>query len=135
MPSNSFGELFRATTFGESHGPALGVVIDGAPAGMRLDLEGIRGELRRRRPGTGGAASSAREETDEVEVLSGLSGGETTGAPLCLVVRNRDARSGDYEGLKETFRPGHGDYAWWKKSACGTGAAAAGSPGGRRSAG
>jgi chorismate synthase len=112
--SNSFGEVFRVTTFGESHGPAVGVVLDGVPPGLALDLQAVQRELDRRRPGTSDLAS-ARRERDRVRVLSGLFHGLTTGAPLALVVANRDARPGDYAALREVFRPGHGDWTWWRK--------------------
>jgi chorismate synthase len=114
MSSNTFGRRFRITTFGESHGPAVGVVVDGVPPRMTLDLTLLHHELDRRRPGQS-AATSARAETDWVEVLSGLLEGVTTGAPLALLVRNRDARPEDYEPLRQVFRPGHADYTWHRK--------------------
>jgi chorismate synthase len=103
---NSSGSLFRITSFGESHGPALGVVIDGCPAGLRLDLARVQEELDRRRPGASPLASP-RKEPDRVELLSGVDGGLTLGSPIALLVRNLDARPADYEpGL---YRPGHAD--------------------------
>lgn len=100
----------KYTLFGESHGPAIGVVLTGVPAGLALDLDAVRGELARRAPGRDDL-STARREPDEPEILSGLFGGVTTGAPLCAVIRNTDARSGDYEKTKNLARPGHADYA------------------------
>lgn len=109
-----FGRYFRVATFGESHGPALGVVIDGLPAGLELPVERIQAELDRRRPGRT-PFSSPRAEPDRVEVLSGVAEGRTLGSPLALVIRNRDARPGDYAGLAQVFRPGHADYTYWRK--------------------
>jgi len=111
--TNVLGRNFRIMTFGESHGPALGVVIDGLPAGLRLTREGLQADLDRRRPGLSPYASP-RQEPDEVEILSGLvAEGRTNGAPLALLIRNRDARSRDYETHK--FRPGHGDWPYFIK--------------------
>ena len=115
MGGNGFGRLFRVTTFGESHGPALGCVIDGCPSGLALDIEDIRRELRRRRPGQGGPASTARDEDDEPEILSGLFEGKTLGTPIAIIVRNRDHHSADYDELRDLYRPGHGDYTWEAK--------------------
>jgi chorismate synthase len=114
MSSNSFGNIFRVTSFGESHGAGIGVVIDGMPSKLTLDLDAVQHQLSRRRPGQS-RVTSPRSEEDQVEVLSGLFEGVTTGAPLTLFVRNRDARSKDYENLRDTFRPGHADYSWYKK--------------------
>lgn len=108
MASNSFGNLFRITTFGESHGPALGVVIDGCPAGIGLREEDFLPELARRRPGQS-EVTTARKEDDAPQILSGVFEGRTTGMPICVVVFNRGQRSQDYEALRETFRPGHAD--------------------------
>ncbi len=108
MWSNTLGDGFRITTFGESHGPAVGVVIDGVQPGLALDLDGIQAALDKRRPGRD-PASSPRKERDRLEVLSGLLDGTTTGTPLCIIVRNEDARPKDYEALRDIFRPGHGD--------------------------
>lgn len=105
----------KYTIFGESHGPAIGVVLEGVPAGLKLDLDLMRRDLRRRAPGRN-ALSTARSEADEVEVLSGLFQGRTTGTPLCMMIRNTDTRSGDYEAIKDTPRPGHGDYAGFVQS-------------------
>jgi chorismate synthase len=115
MGGNSFGRLFRVTGFGESHGPALGCVIDGCPAGLALDIGDIRRELRRRRPGQGGPASTARDEDDEPEILSGVFEGKTLGTPIAIIVRNRDQHSADYDELRDRYRPGHADYTWEAK--------------------
>jgi chorismate synthase len=115
VPGNSFGQYFRITTWGESHGPALGVVIDGCPPGLVLDETVIQETMDKRRPGKGGTAESPREEPDLVEILSGVFEGQTTGTPILLLIRNQDARSQAYEQLRDIFRPGHGDYTYWKK--------------------
>ncbi len=114
MSYNSFGRYFRITSFGESHGPVIGVVVDGVPPTLSLSQEGIQAQLDRRRPGAS-SFSSPRKEADRVTVLSGLLDGQTTGAPLCMVVSNRDVRSEDYDSLKDLFRPGHGDISWFMK--------------------
>ena len=114
MAGNTHGSLFRVTTWGESHGAALGAVIDGCPAGIELDEADIRQALDRRKP-SGGAASTTRGETDRVEILSGVFEGQTTGTPVSLMIRNVDARSSGYDPLKDVFRPGHGDYTYFKK--------------------
>jgi chorismate synthase len=114
MSSNSFGENFRVTTFGESHGPALGVVIDGVRPGIEVDLEAIQSELDRRRPGFNPLTSPRREE-DRLEVLAGLFEGKTTGAPIAFLFRNQDPRTQDYERIRDVFRPGHADWTWWRK--------------------
>ncbi|NLX13883.1 MAG: chorismate synthase [Phycisphaerales bacterium] len=114
MAGNSFGQVFRITTFGESHGPALGVIIDGVTPGVELDLTAIQAEMDRRRPGQS-KITTQRKETDQVEILSGLFEGRTTGAPLAMLIRNADARPGDYERIKDLFRPGHADYTYFKK--------------------
>jgi chorismate synthase len=114
MGGNSFGALFTVTTFGESHGPALGCVVDGCPAGVPLDTETIAAELRRRRPG-GGGASTTRVEADEPEILSGVFEGKTLGSPIAVLVRNNSPRPADYEGLRELYRPGHADWTWEAK--------------------
>ncbi|QQO11072.1 chorismate synthase [Breznakiella homolactica] len=114
MAGNTFGTLFTATTFGESHGPALGCVVDGCPAGLPLDQEDIERELRRRRPG-GGGAGTTRREADTPEILSGVYGGKTLGTPIAVLVRNTSQKSADYENLKDTYRPGHADWPWEAK--------------------
>ncbi|MBT5988198.1 chorismate synthase, partial [bacterium] len=114
MSGNSFGELFKITTFGESHGPALGVVIDGVLPGINLKKEDIQKELERRRPGQN-IVSTARREADEVEILSGVFENKTTGTPIALLIRNQDAKSKDYQNIKNVFRPGHADFTYWQK--------------------
>ena len=114
MAGNSFGRLFRVTTFGESHGAGLGCVVDGCPAGVSLSAEDIRRELARRRPG-GGGASTSRGERDEPEILSGVFEGKTLGTPIAVLVRNENQRSGDYDNLKDIYRPGHADWPWEAK--------------------
>jgi chorismate synthase len=111
MPANSIGELFTVTSFGESHGPALGVVVDGCPAGVALGVEDFLPELARRRPGQS-AVTTARAESDAPEILSGVFEGRTTGMPIAVVVRNEGQRSADYEALRTQFRPGHADETW-----------------------
>ena len=106
---NTFGRLFRVTTFGESHGAALGCVIDGCPSGLALDLAALQAEVDRRRPGQG-VGASPRQESDRVEVLSGLHEGITLGTPIAVLVRNDDARSKDYEAIAKLYRPGHADW-------------------------
>lgn len=110
---NTFGKLFCLTTAGESHGPAMVGIVDGMPAGFKLDFEKIKTELNRRRPG--GRYMSARNEEDEPEFLSGLLDGVTLGTPIAFIVRNRDAREEDYEHLKHTFRPNHADFTYQAK--------------------
>ncbi|OGF23172.1 MAG: chorismate synthase [Candidatus Eisenbacteria bacterium RBG_19FT_COMBO_70_11] len=112
--SSSFGQLFRVTTFGESHGPAVGVVVDGMPPGIGVDPAEIQRQLDRRRPGQS-ALTTQRQEADRVEVLSGVFEGVSLGTPIAMLVRNTDARSEDYEKLREVFRPGHADYAYQQK--------------------
>ena len=114
MAGNTFGELFRVTTWGESHGLALGVVIDGCPSGMDLIEGDIQQALDRRKPSKG-TVSTSRAEKDRVEILSGVFQGKTTGTPISLVIRNADAQSASYDDLKDIFRPGHGDYTYHKK--------------------
>ncbi|HVP13924.1 MAG TPA: chorismate synthase [Terriglobales bacterium] len=112
--SSTFGTLFRVTTFGESHGPGVGVVVDGMPPGIAVDAGAIQRELDRRRPGQS-AITSPRREADQVEILSGVFEGVTLGTPIAMLVRNRDARPEDYEALRDVFRPGHADYAYQRK--------------------
>lgn len=114
MSGNTFGTLFRLTTFGESHGPAIGCVVDGCPAGLAFDLDFIQRDLDRRRPGQS-AIVSQRKESDTVQVLSGIFEGRTTGAPIALLIPNEDQRPGDYDHLAEVFRPGHADATWQAK--------------------
>ncbi|HZX89735.1 MAG TPA: chorismate synthase [Rudaea sp.] len=114
MSSNSFGKIFTVTTFGESHGPAIGCVIDGCPPGLALAPEDFRRDLERRATGRS-RYTSQRHEDDEVEILSGMYEGRTTGTPIALLIRNVDAKSKDYADIANTFRPGHADYTYWQK--------------------
>lgn len=114
MSGNTFGKQFRVTSFGESHGPAIGCVVDGCPPGLELDVAEIQLELDRRKPGTSRHVTQ-RREPDRVEILSGVFEGRTTGTPIALLIRNEDQRSKDYGNLAQTFRPGHADYTYWQK--------------------
>jgi chorismate synthase len=114
MSGNTFGTLFAVTNFGESHGPAIGCVIDGCPPGMELSESDIQPDLDRRRPGTSRHVTQ-RQEEDRVEILSGVYEGKTTGTPICLLIRNTDQRSKDYSEIAQTFRPGHADYSYLQK--------------------
>ena len=114
MSGNTFGTLFAVTNFGESHGPAIGCVIDGCPPGLALTEADIQGDLDRRRPGTSRHVTQ-RNEPDAVEILSGVYEGQTTGTPICLLIRNTDQRSKDYGDIAQSFRPGHADYAYIQK--------------------
>jgi chorismate synthase len=111
MAGNTFGHLFRLTTFGESHGQAIGGVIDGCPSGIAIDMNFLQQEMARRRPGQSRIVTQ-RKEGDTIELLSGLYEGHTTGAPIGFLIRNEDARSSDYDALKEIYRPSHADYTW-----------------------
>jgi chorismate synthase len=114
MAGNTFGKVFRVITWGESHGSALGAVIDGCPPGLELDVTDIQKDLDKRRPGKGGG-ESPRKEPDQVEILSGVFEGLTTGTPISLIIYNRDAQSKAYDHLQDIFRPGHGDLTYLKK--------------------
>lgn len=114
MAGNSLGVLFRITTFGESHGEAVGAVIDGCPPQLEVDIDFINAEMARRRPGQS-ALTTQRNESDEVQLLSGVFNGKTTGAPIAIVIPNKDQRSGDYEAMKDVFRPSHADYTYEAK--------------------
>ena len=114
MSGNTFGTLFTVTSFGESHGPAIGCVVDGCPPGLEINEADIQSELDRRKPGTSRHVTQ-RRETDTVEILSGVFEGKTTGTPIGLLIRNQDQRSKDYGNIAETFRPGHADYAYTQK--------------------
>ena len=114
MAGSTFGTLFRITTWGESHGPALGVVVDGCPAGIPLSEEDIDIYMERRRP-NGGSMSTARNEADKIEILSGVFEGKTTGTPISMILRNTDQRSHDYRNIKDAYRPGHADYGYDSK--------------------
>lgn len=112
--SSTFGKIFKLTTWGESHGPALGVVIEGCPAGISLSVEDIQFELNRRRVGQS-KVTTPRNEKDRAEILSGVYEGVTTGAPISLITYNADVDSSKYDNLKDVFRPGHADYTYWRK--------------------
>ena len=114
MPGSRLGEYFSVINFGESHGPAIGCVIDGCPPGMELSQEDIQKELDRRRPGTSRHVTQ-RKESDTVEILSGVYQGKTTGTPIALLIRNEDQRSKDYSAIEKLFRPAHADYTYYKK--------------------
>ena len=114
MSGNTFGSLFAVTNFGESHGPAIGCVIDGCPPGLELSEADIQPDLDRRRPGTSRHVTQ-RQEEDKVEILSGVYEGRTTGTPICLLIRNTDQRSKDYSEVAQKFRPGHADYTYLQK--------------------
>ncbi len=114
MSGSTFGRLFSVTTFGESHGPAIGCVVDGCPPGLALSEADIQADLDRRRPGTSRHVTQ-RQEPDTVEILSGVYEGRSTGTPIALLIRNQDARSKDYSTIAQTFRPGHADYTYWHK--------------------
>jgi chorismate synthase len=114
MSGNTFGTLFCVTSFGESHGPAIGCVVDGCPPGMTLTAADIQRDLDRRKPGTSRHVTQ-RRESDTVEILSGVFDGRTTGTPVALLIRNEDARSKDYSQIADAFRPGHADYTYWQK--------------------
>ena len=114
MSGNTLGKLFCVTSFGESHGPAIGCVVDGCPPGLALCEADIQAELDRRKPGTSRHVTQ-RRESDTVEILSGVFEGRTTGTPIALLIRNEDQRSKDYGNIAETFRPGHADYTYWQK--------------------
>lgn len=114
MAGSTYGTLFKVTTFGESHGPAIGAVVDGCPAGLSLDEGFIQKYMDRRRPGTS-RFTTARNEGDEVEILSGVFEGKTEGTPIALLIRNKDQHSRDYSELKDTYRPGHADFTFDEK--------------------
>lgn len=115
MSGNTFGTVFTVTTFGESHGAALGAVVQGVPAGLRIDEAFIQSELDRRRPGSGIPGTTARREADKAKILSGVFRGMATGTPIALVIENTDQHSKDYDELAECFRPGHADFTYFKK--------------------
>lgn len=114
MSDNSFGALFRVTSWGESHGPAIGCVVDGTPPGLTLSEKDIQIWLDKRKPGTSRFVTQ-RREPDQVQILSGIFEGKTTGTPISLLIENEDARSKDYSAIKDKFRPGHADYTYWRK--------------------
>ena len=112
--SNTFGQAFRFTTWGESHGPAIGVVVDGCPAGLALDESDLQRDLDRRRPGQS-KVTTQRNEEDRAEILSGVFEGKTTGVPISIIIRNKDADSSKYDNLKNLYRPGHADFTYMEK--------------------
>src|SRR6202158_3929381 len=114
MSGNTIGRLFSVTTFGESHGPALGCIVDGCPPGLALEAADLQRDVDRRRTGTSQFVSQ-RREADEVRILSGVFEGRTTGAPIGVLIENSDARSRDYDRLQDRFRPGHADYTYQQK--------------------
>ncbi|MEM1324236.1 MAG: chorismate synthase, partial [Bacteroidota bacterium] len=114
MPGNSFGQAFKITTFGESHGKAIGVIIDGCPPGIAVDIDFIQSELARRRPGQSSIVTQ-RKEADEAQLLSGVFEGQTTGTPISMVIFNKDARSRDYSHIADKFRPSHADFTYQAK--------------------
>ena len=114
MSGNTYGKLFTVTSFGESHGPAIGCIVDGCPPGMELSETDIQGDLDRRKPGTS-RHTTQRREADEVQILSGVFEGKTTGTPIALMIQNTDQRSKDYSDIMDRFRPGHADYTYYKK--------------------
>jgi chorismate synthase len=114
MSGSTFGQLLCVTNFGESHGPAIGCVVDGCPPGLELSESDLQPDLDRRKPGTSRHVTQ-RRESDRVEILSGVYQGRTSGTPIALLIRNEDAKGGDYAELAETFRPGHADYTYWRK--------------------
>ena len=114
MSGNSFGKLFTVTSFGESHGPALGCVVDGCPPGMELTEADMQRDLNRRKPGQSRFTTQRRED-DSVRILSGVFEGKTTGTPIGLLIENTDQRSKDYSKIKDQFRPAHADFTYWKK--------------------
>ncbi len=114
MTDNTFGQLFRVTTWGESHGPAIGCIIDGVPPKLKLKNEDIQYWLDRRKPGSSRFVSQ-RKEPDQIKILSGIFEGRTTGTPVSLMIQNQDARSRDYSAIRDKFRPGHADFTYWKK--------------------
>lgn len=115
MSGNTFGKLFRVTTFGESHGRAIGCIIDGCPPGIKISESDLQTELDKRKPGIGGLAGTKRKEGDKAEILSGVFEGKTTGTPIMVIIFNEDQRSRDYSNIKDIFRPNHADYTYFKK--------------------
>ena len=113
MSFNTFGKIFRFTTWGESHGPAIGCIVDGCPPNIALSEKDIQKDMDRRRPGNSKFVSQ-RKESDKIEILSGVFNGKTTGTPISILIRNEDKRSRDYESIKNKFRPGHADFTYFK---------------------
>ena len=114
MSFNTFGKIFRFTTWGESHGPAIGCIVDGCPPNISLSEAEIQKDMNKRRPGNSKFVSQ-RKESDRIEILSGVFNGKTTGTPISILIRNEDKRSRDYESIKNKFRPGHADFTYFKK--------------------
>ena len=114
MPGNTFGQAFRVTTFGESHGPAMGAIVDGCPPNLEISEADLQGDLDRRKPGQS-KYTTQRKEDDAVKILSGTFEGKTTGTPIALVIENQDQRSRDYSKIKDVYRPAHADYTYDKK--------------------
>ena len=114
MSFNTFGKIFRFTTWGESHGPAIGCVVDGCPPNIPISEKDIMEDMNRRRPGKS-KFTSQRKESDKVEILSGIFQGKTTGTPISMIIYNKDAKSRDYESIKNKFRPGHADFTYFTK--------------------
>ena len=114
MAGNTFGKIFKLTTFGESHGPAIGGIIDGCPSGLRIDLDAIQKEMQRRKPGQSSIVTQRKEE-DNVTFYSGIFEGKTTGTPIGFLIHNKDQKSKDYSHIKDTYRPSHADYVYDKK--------------------
>ena len=114
MSFNTFGKIFRFTTWGESHGPAIGCIVDGCPPNISLSEAEIQKDMNKRRPGNSKFVSQ-RKESDKIEILSGVFNGKTTGTPISILIRNEDKRSRDYESIKNKFRPGHADFTYFKK--------------------
>ncbi len=115
MSGNTFGEIFKVTTFGESHGAGLGCIIDGCPSGISFDQNFLQHEMDRRKPGAKSAAVTNRKEADQAEVLSGIFEGKTTGTSIAILIRNSNQHSSDYNNIKDKFRPGHADYTFYEK--------------------
>ena len=115
MSGNTFGDIFRVTTFGESHGEGLGCIIDGCPSEIIFDEDFLQHEMDRRKPGAKSAAVTNRKEADKAEVLSGIFEGKTTGTPIAILIRNSNQHSSDYNNIKDKFRPGHADYTFYEK--------------------
>ena len=114
MSFNTFGKIFRFTTWGESHGPAIGCIVDGCPPNIALSEKDIQKDMNLRRPGNTKFVSQ-RKESDKIEILSGIFNGKTTGTPISILIRNEDKRSRDYESIKNKFRPGHADFTYFQK--------------------
>ena len=114
MSFNTFGKIFRFTTWGESHGPAIGCIVDGCPPNIPISEKDIQKDMNRRRPGNSKFVSQ-RKESDKIEILSGIFNGKSTGTPISILIRNEDKRSRDYESIKNKFRPGHADFTYFKK--------------------